>query len=165
MYKITKGLSFLPTQTLDISMLFSLQLLNMLNMLKLFNLVLVLLKVTNILYQFVSQYFPGFFLVIVIISFPQIICVDLQRVVGRFNPLKPGLQSRALCVYFINSWSTLLNWPIASLLIFFFLILFSSVFFVHNYNLCFIGSPCYSISCYNYNSIWPYYSYSLYSII
>ncbi len=130
MYKITKGLSFLPTQTLDISMLFSLQLLNMLNMLKLFNLVLVLLKVTNILYQFVSQYFPGFFLVIVIISFPQIICVDLQRVVGRFNPLKPGLQPRALCVYFINSWSTLLNWPIASLLIFFFSY-YLAVFFLY----------------------------------
>ncbi len=31
------------------------------------------------------------------------------------------------------------------------------VFLVHDYILCFIGSPCYNVSYYNYNSIWPYY--------
>ncbi len=28
---------------------------------------------------------------------------------------------------------------------------------VHDYTLWFIGSPCYNVSYYNYNSIWPYY--------
>ncbi len=38
---------------------------------------------------------------------------------------------------------------------------FSNVFFcilVHAYILWFIGSPCYKVGCYNYNSIWPYYT-------
>ncbi len=45
-----------------------------------------------------------------------------------FNPPMPGLQSRALwcCVCIINSYSTLLTWPIGSLLILF--ILFSMFF-------------------------------------
>ncbi len=29
--------------------------------------------------------------------------------------------------------------------------------FVHEYTLCFTGSPCYNVSYYNYISIWPYY--------
>ncbi len=28
---------------------------------------------------------------------------------------------------------------------------------VHDYTLCFISSTCYSVSYYNYNSIWTYY--------
>ncbi len=60
------------------------------------------------------------------------------------------------CVCIINSYSTLLNWPIVRLLILF--ILFS-IFFVliHDCTLCFIGSPCCNFSYYNYISIWPYY--------
>ncbi len=44
------------------------------------------------------------------------------------------------------------------LLILFYFILFSNVFciLVHDYTLCFIGSPCCSVSYYNYNSIWHY---------
>ncbi len=52
--------------------------------------------------------------------------------------------------------STLLNWPIVSLLILF--ILFSMFFvLIHYYTLYFTGSPCYNLSHYNYISIWPYY--------
>ncbi len=46
------------------------------------------------------------------------------------------------------------------LLILFDFILFSNVFFcilVHDYTLYFIGSPCCSVSYYNYISVWPYY--------
>ncbi len=71
---------------------------------------------------------------------------------------KTGPQSRALCgaVCIINSCSTLLNCPTVSLLIWF--ILFSMFFvLIHNYTLCFTGSPCRNFSYYNYISIWPYY--------
>ncbi len=47
-----------------------------------------------------------------------------------------------------------------NLLILFYVILFSNGFFfilVHDYTLCFIGSPCCSVSYYNYTSMWPYY--------
>ncbi len=82
-----------------------------------------------------------------------------------FSPSKPGLQSRAhcgiVCALSITN-SSLLKWPIVSLLILFYFILFSNIFciLVHNYTLCFIGSPCYNVGCYNYNTIWPYNSYS-----
>ncbi len=59
------------------------------------------------------------------------------------------LYSRALCGTIANS--TLLNWPIVSLLILFYLILFNNVLFcilVHDYTLCLIGSAC--CSFYNY---------------
>ncbi len=51
------------------------------------------------------------------------------------------------CVCIVNSYGTLLNWPIV---------------LIHDYTLCFTGSPyCkYSyckFSYYNYISIWPYY--------
>ncbi len=59
------------------------------------------------------------------------------------------------CVCIINSYSTLLNWPIVSLLILF--ILFRCFFLIHDYTLCFTGSPCCNFSYYNYISIWPYY--------
>ncbi len=39
-------------------------------------------------------------------------------------------------------------------------ILFLNVCFymlLHDYNLCFNGSPCYNVSYYNFNSGWPYY--------
>ncbi len=57
----------------------------------------------------------------------------------------------------INSYSTLLNWPIVSLLILF--LSFSNVFgiLVHDYTLCFICSPCCNVSYYNYISVWPYF--------
>ncbi len=78
-----------------------------------------------------------------------------------YNPPKPGPQSRALCVCIVNSYGTLLNWPIDSLL---FLFIFFSIFFVliHDYTLCFTSSPYYifsycKFSYYNYISIWPYY--------
>ncbi len=61
------------------------------------------------------------------------------------------------CVCTINSYRALLNWPIVSLLILF--ILFSNVFYfilVHDYTLCFSGSPCYNVSYYNYISISPW---------
>ncbi len=80
-----------------------------------------------------------------------------------FNPPKPCPQSRAFCgtvCAFSIANSTLLNWPIVSLLILFYFILFSNRFFcilVHDYSLSFIGSTCYSVSYYNYISIWPYY--------
>ncbi len=53
--------------------------------------------------------------------------------------------------------STSLNWPIISLLSL--LILFSNVFCIllHDYTLCFTGSPCHSVRYYNYISIWSYY--------
>ncbi len=59
------------------------------------------------------------------------------------------------------AWDTLLNLPIGSLL---FLFIFFSMFFVliHDYTLCFTGSPyckfsyC-KFSYYNYISLWPYY--------
>ncbi len=64
-------------------------------------------------------------------------------------------------VFCDNSYGTLLNWPIVSLL---FLFIFFSMFFVliHDYTMCFTGSPyCIFSHCkfsyYNYNSIWPYY--------
>ncbi len=63
------------------------------------------------------------------------------------------------CVCIINSYTTLLNWPIVRLLILFDIILLSNGFFcilVHDYTLCFTGSPCYNVSYYNYISIWPY---------
>ncbi len=55
-----------------------------------------------------------------------------------------------------NSYSTLLNWPIVSLLIIF--ILFSMFFvLIHDYTLCFTGFPCCNFGYYNYICIWPYY--------
>ncbi len=71
----------------------------------------------------------------------------------RFNPPKHGPQSRALC----SAMCALLIWPILSLLILF--ILFSMFcVLIHNYTLCFTGSPwpCCNFSYYNYISIWPY---------
>ncbi len=54
------------------------------------------------------------------------------------------------------------DWLIISLLILFYVILFSNIFciLVHYYTLCFIGSPCCCVSYvyYNYNPIWPYYT-------
>ncbi len=76
----------------------------------------------------------------------------------RFSTPKPGLQSRALrdAVCIINSYSTLINWPIVSLLILF--ILYSTYFvLIHDYTLCFTGSPCCNFSYYNYISIWALY--------
>ncbi len=51
--------------------------------------------------------------------------------------------------------STLLNWPIVSLLILFYFILFSNAFciLVHDYTLCIIDSPCCNVSYYNYTQI------------
>ncbi len=75
-----------------------------------------------------------------------------------FNPPKPGLQSGTLCgaVCIINSYNTLLNWPIISLLILF--ILFSMFFvLMHDYTLCNTGSPCCNFGYYPYISIWPNY--------
>ncbi len=61
-----------------------------------------------------------------------------------------------LCTLSIAN-SMLQNWPIVSVLILFYFILFSNtfLFLVHDYCVlyCF---PCYSVSCTNYNSIWPY---------
>ncbi len=56
-------------------------------------------------------------------------------------------------------YSILLNWPIVSLLILFYSILFSNVscVLVHDSTLCFIGSPCCGVTYYNYISIWLYY--------
>ncbi len=82
---------------------------------------------------------------------------------GEFGNSKPGLQSRALCgimcALSIANSTLLLNWPIVSQLILFYFILFSNVFciLVHDYTLCFIGSPWCNVSYYNYNSIQPYY--------
>ncbi len=75
-----------------------------------------------------------------------------------FLIVQPGPQSRALCgaVCIINSYCALLNWLIVSLLILF--ILFSMFFvLIHNYTLCFTGSPCCNFSHYNYIAIWSYY--------
>ncbi len=71
------------------------------------------------------------------------------------NPPKPGLKSRALCGTVCNlsiANSTLINWPIVSLLLLLYFILFTTVFFcilVHDYTVCFIRSPCCSDSYYN----------------
>ncbi len=87
-----------------------------------------------------------------------VIKTKMSKLRRSLNPPKPGPQSRALygTVFTINSCSTLLNWPIVSLLILF--ILFSNVFqfFLHDYTLCFTGSHCCNVSYYNYISIWPY---------
>ncbi len=68
------------------------------------------------------------------------------------------------CVCIINSYSTLLNWPIVGLLILFYFIFSNhgNVFciLVHDYTLCFIDSPCCSVSYNNYISVWPYYTVS-----
>ncbi len=59
-------------------------------------------------------------------------------------------------VCIIKSYGALLNSPIVSLLFFF---IFFSIFFVliHDYTLCFTGSPCCKFSYYNYISIWHCY--------
>ncbi len=67
----------------------------------------------------------------------------------------PG-PSVVLCIF--NSYSTLPNWPITSLLILF--ISFSNVFCT----IYFIGSPYRSVSYYNYISVWPYYIVIPYTI-
>ncbi len=79
-----------------------------------------------------------------------------------FNPLKPGLQSRALCgtvcaLPIANSTCT--NWRIASLMIWFCSAYEMYVFCIllHDYTLYFIGFPCYNVSYYKYSSVWPYY--------
>ncbi len=86
--------------------------------------------------------------------------------VGPINlvyPPKPGPQSRAICntVCILSiANSTLLNWSIVSVLIYFILYYLEKTCFcilVHAYNLCFTGSSCYNVGCYNYNSIRPYY--------
>ncbi len=66
-----------------------------------------------------------------------------------------GPQSRALCGT-VCALSIAINWLIVSLLI---LIILFSMFFVliHDYTLCFTGSPCCNFSYYNFISIWPYY--------
>ncbi len=51
----------------------------------------------------------------------------------------PGL-SVVPCVHY-NSYSTLLNWPIVSLFYLYYLVML-----VHDHTLCFIGSPCCSVS-------------------
>ncbi len=52
-------------------------------------------------------------------------------------------------------------WPIISLLILSYFVLFSNFFFffnlVHDYTLCFIVYLCYGVGYYTFNSIWPYY--------
>ncbi len=53
------------------------------------------------------------------------------------------------CVCTINSYSTLLNRPIVSLLILFYF----NFILIRDYTLCFTGSPCYNVSYYNYISI------------
>ncbi len=65
--------------------------------------------------------------------------------------------SVVLCALSIAN-STIRNWPIVSLLILFYFILFSNVIcgLEHDCTLCFTGSPCYSVSYYNYISIWPF---------
>ncbi len=79
-----------------------------------------------------------------------------------FNSPKPGPQSRDLsgtvCTLSIDNNSSL-NWPTVSMLILFHFILFSNVLciLVHDYILCFIGSPCYNVSYYNYILVQPYY--------
>ncbi len=59
-----------------------------------------------------------------------------------------------LCI--INSYSTLPNWPIVSLLILCYFISFCYIL-VHDYTQYFVGSPCCSVSYYNYIFVWPYY--------
>ncbi len=77
-----------------------------------------------------------------------------------FNPHMPRPQSRALCSTVCTlsiGHITLLNWPIVSLLVLFYYMLFSNIFLcilVLEYTLCFIGSPLYSSGCYNYKFIW-----------
>ncbi len=68
----------------------------------------------------------------------------------------PGPSVIFVCI--INSYSTLPNWPIVSLLILFKIF---SMFFVliHDYTPCFSGSPCCNFSYYNYMTL-PY-SYSI----
>ncbi len=46
-----------------------------------------------------------------------------------------------------HSNSTIMSDPVHS---------YEYVFLFHDYNLCFNGSPCYSVIYYNYNSVWPY---------
>ncbi len=68
-----------------------------------------------------------------------------------------------LCALSIAN-STLLDWPIISQLILFcfiwyYLVMWLFCILVQNYTLCFfIGSPCYNVGYYNYNSISPLYT-------
>ncbi len=63
----------------------------------------------------------------------------------------------------INTYSTLLNWPIVSLLILFILLsnLVLLCILVYDHTLCFTGSPCCSVNYYNYIYMTLLYSYSL----
>ncbi len=77
----------------------------------------------------------------------------------KYKHLSAIITCGAVCI--VNSYVTLLNLPIDSLL---FLFIFFSMFFVliYDYTLCFTGSPyCIFSYCkfcyYNYISIWPYY--------
>ncbi len=82
--------------------------------------------------------------------------------IALFNPPKSGLQSRALCDTECALWIaniTLLNWPIVSLLILFYFILFSKLFcnVMHDYTLYFTGCPVCSVRYYSCISLWTYY--------
>ncbi len=89
----------------------------------------------------------------------ELVYVDyLFAVSGSLSKKCTSARFRALCgaVCIINSYNTLLNRPIVSLLILF--ILFSMFFvLIHDYTLYFIGSPCCNFSYHNYISLWPYY--------
>ncbi len=75
-----------------------------------------------------------------------------------FNPPKPGLQPRALCgvvcvLSIANSTLLLPCW-------FYFIIeICVFAFCLHDYNLCFNDSTCYTVSYYNYNYMIILYSY------
>ncbi len=79
------------------------------------------------------------------------------------NPPRPCLQSRALCgTIFELSIARVLCWIDPLLACWFYFILYYFVMFsfcilIHDYTLCFVGSPCCSLSYYNYISVWPYY--------
>ncbi len=88
--------------------------------------------------------------------------IVIQMLYTGFNPLKPCLQSMALCgiVCALSiADSTFTNWSIVSLLIWFDLILKCICFCIllHDYNLFCNSSPYYNVIYYNYISIWPYY--------
>ncbi len=93
------------------------------------------------------------------------LCIDLLFLKSLFLTK----QRNILCVYIFYHWQILLcilkcvNKDIIIidplLACIFYFILFSNVFciLVHDYTLCFIGSPCCSVSYYNYISVSPYY--------
>ncbi len=76
------------------------------------------------------------------------------------NPPKSCLQSRALCGTVCALSIAIVFYKIDTLLAcwfyIYYLVIFSSIL-IHDYTLCFTGSPCYNVSYYNYVSIWLYY--------